>query len=113
MLSPKAVDIRFVFSKEQFLRAFALQRILANPRVRSVNHLSIDLTQDGLGLALAPRPCISEPERREYIDLCGLRTAIVDGDFDEGVFRISFGIFNKDIEVSIVIENSGVEKFVL
>ena len=47
------------------------------------------------------------------MDLGGLRAAIMDSDSDQRVFRVSLGIFDKDVEVAILIENACVEKFVL
>ena len=47
------------------------------------------------------------------MDLGILRATIVDRDSNQRIFWICLGILHKDVEVSIVIENTRVEKFVL
>jgi hypothetical protein len=43
---------------------------------------------------------------------CHLRTTIVNRDSNEQVFRVRFSIFNKDVEISVTIEDTRVEQFV-
>ena len=47
------------------------------------------------------------------MNLRGFRAAIVDRDFDQHVFRIGLGVFHKNIEVAVIVEDAGVEQFVL
>ena len=62
---------------------------------------------------VSPRPGIAEPERREQMDRGRFRTAVMNGDLDQNVFGIGLGVFDKHIEVAVVVEDAGVEKFVL
>src|SRR5271166_3631040 len=41
------------------------------------------------------------------------RSAVVHRNLDQHIFRIGLGVFHKHVEISIVIEDAGVEQFVL
>src|SRR5215469_16607699 len=112
-MPPKTGGIRFVLCEKQLGCALALQRVTAKLRVRRVNLVVVDRAQDRFLLALFPGPCVSEPKRRKQMDLRGLGTAVVDRDADQRVFRVSLGIFHKDIEIPILVKHACVEKFVL
>ncbi len=47
------------------------------------------------------------------MQLCGHRPSIDGSDLHQDVFGTSLGIFHKDIEILIVIENARVEEFIL
>src|SRR6267142_5906372 len=59
------------------------------------------------------RPVVPEPERRQEMQFCSVRSTVDCRDPHEDVFRTAFGIFHKDVEISIVIEDPGVEEFIL
>ena len=46
------------------------------------------------------------------MNLCGFRATVMHGDTDQDVFRITFSVFDKHIEVAVVVEDASVEKFV-
>ena len=48
---------------------------------------------------------------RKHMQLRRLRTAVDDADPDENVFRSRLGVFHEDIEVTVVIEDPGIEQF--
>ena len=47
------------------------------------------------------------------MQFCRLRPAVYGGDLHQDVFRVVFGIFHEDVEVPVVLEDAGVEEFVL
>ena len=47
------------------------------------------------------------------MQFCRLRSAVGCGDPHQDVFRTVFGIFHKDVEVAVVVEDAGVEQFIL
>ena len=42
-----------------------------------------------------------------------LRPAVVHRDLDEDILRIRLGIFHEYVEVAVVVEDAGIQKFVL
>ena len=69
------------------------------------------LAQLRLHARVSPRPAVAEPDRGQEPQVRGLRSTIGDGDLDQNVFNIRFRVFHDDIEVAVVVENSGVEQF--
>ena len=47
------------------------------------------------------------------MQFCRLRPAVGGGDLHQDIFRAVFGIFHEDVEVPVVLEDAGVEEFVL
>ena len=43
----------------------------------------------------------------------GFRPAIADADLDQQVFRFCLGVFNKHIEVPVVVKYAGIQQFIL
>ena len=66
-----------------------------------------------LRIARFPRPCIPEPHRRQQIDIGRFRAAIGNRDLDTDVVRLGLGIFDEDVEVAVVVEDAGIDQFVL
>ena len=60
-----------------------------------------------------PRPPVAEPERGEDLEVGRLRTAVLDGDADQDVFGGRLCVLDEDVEISIVVEDAGVEQLVL
>jgi len=58
-------------------------------------------------------PVVPEPERRQEMQFGRLRSPVGRRDPHEDVFRTGFGILNEDVEIAVVIEDAGVEKFIL
>jgi len=40
------------------------------------------------------------------------RSPIADADFNQDVLGIGFGVFDEDIEITVFVENSGIEQFI-
>src|SRR5262249_31100286 len=49
---------------------------------------------------------------RKQVQFAIFRSPVVDRDADQNIFRSSFGILDKNIEVAIVIEDASVDQFV-
>ena len=47
------------------------------------------------------------------MDLRGLGTSIADGDLDQDVLRLDLGVLDEDVKVPVLIEDAGVEQFIL
>src|SRR5215470_8165591 len=61
----------------------------------------------------SPRPGVAKPHRGQQMDLRGLGTTVADGDLDQDVLRLDLGILDEDIKVSVLVEDAGVEQFIL
>ena len=59
----------------------------------------------------APGPGVAKPKRREHMQRRGLIATIGDGDADEEVVGVGFGVFEGDVEVAAVVEDAGVGDF--
>src|SRR5215510_1796249 len=59
-----------------------------------------------------PRPCVSEPERWKQMESSSFGTSIVYSYANQNVVRSSLRIFEKHVEVSIVVEDPCVEQLV-
>ena len=87
--------------------------------VRLVGHernlISGGLQPDGRFSArrIGPGPGIAEPEVRQQVQFGGFRPAVDGLDANANIFRPGLGIFDEDIEVAVLIEDSGVQQFVL
>ena len=42
---------------------------------------------------------------------CGLRSAIMNRDPHEDVFRPGFGVFDQDVEIAVIVEDAGIQQF--
>src|SRR5689334_8425432 len=62
---------------------------------------------------IVPGPCIAKPDRRQKPNRGGFGTAIARGDAHEKIIGAGLGVFDNDIEVAVLPEGAGVEKFEL
>src|SRR5262245_4792453 len=97
--------ICFIFGEQQIARALAVKVPLPKktmPR-RDGSHVctgSEDL-EFWLFLLAAPRPGVPKPQGRQHVDFGGLWPAVEDGNLDEYVLRIGFGVLDEDVEVPV------------
>ena len=82
-------------------------------RDRAEVRTALSLFQAWLGRIFRPGPGIAKPERRQHVQRCRLRPPVVDGDPDQDVLGRFLGVFHEDVEVAILVEDAGVEQFVL
>ena len=70
-------------------------------------------TQVWLRRSSLPRPGIPEPQGWEYTQPGWLGAAVVDRDLDQDVFRLAFCILHENVEVAIIVKNTGIEQLIL
>ena len=58
-----------------------------------------------------PGPGIPEPDCGQEMQIRGFFSPIVDGDPDQDVFMRGFGIFDEDIEITLILKDTGVPQF--
>src|SRR5579871_5025198 len=80
--------------------------------MRCRNRARTKLAKDGLALVLSRGPRVSEPQRRENVKPRFLGTAIVHGDTNQDIFWRVFCVFDKYVEISVVIEDPRIKKFI-
>src|SRR6516164_11333766 len=112
-LPPQATEVRLILGEQQFWMAFAIQRQIAELTVRGPDGSFCHPTQQGLDSPLLPRPSVAKPECRKQMKVRPLWPTVVNGDSDQDVFGVCFGVFGKHIEIAVAIKNPGVEEFVL
>ena len=113
----EALGVRLVLGEEQLRRALGVEEALAEARLRGADHevagAGGELSQARARRIASPRPGIAEPKRREQVERCLLRAAIVHADLDQEVFWAGLRVLDEHIEVAILIEDTGVEQLVL
>src|SRR5215467_10979513 len=62
---------------------------------------------------VAPRPGVAKPQGGQHVDLGRLGTPVANGDLDQNVLRFDLGVLDEDVKVPILIEDAGVEQFIL
>ena len=110
-----AVGVRFVFREQQFRQnSSAVNRTgekFKHPQFL-VLHLdrraAAQCAQTGLVMFLVPRPGVAKPKMRQDVDGRGFRPAIVNGDAHQNVIWRGLGVFDKDVEVTVVVKNARV-----
>src|SRR3984893_19274600 len=60
-----------------------------------------------------PRPSVSEPERRKDMKGGCVQPTIPDRDFDQNLLRRLLGVFDKDVEIQVLVKYTSVEQLVL
>ena len=67
--------------------------------------------QHATAIAPAPRPGVAKPKRRQDVQLRRFRSAIRCTNPDEEIVRIDLGVFEDDIEVTLLAQNAGIPQF--
>ena len=60
----------------------------------------------------APGPAVAEPERRQELQLGRFRPAVVDRDLDQHVLGAGLGIFDEDVEITVLVEDPGIDQLI-
>ena len=109
--------IGFVLREQQGHVAFAIQVALAQV---GIDRLHDALPRRAVGLKEGrsvgtgmPGPLVAEPERRQNVQFGRFRTAIVNRDLNQNVFRRTFGVLDEYVEVAILIEHARIDQLVL
>src|SRR5262245_2149286 len=74
----------------------------------------IDLPQRGFCYGIGrPRPRVTKPKCRQYVERSCYRRTIPNRDLDEQIFRGSFRVFDEHIEITVIVKYAGIEKLIL
>src|SRR5438093_1464736 len=61
----------------------------------------------------APTPCVAKPKRRKDIESSRVRTAVEYGQSHQDVLWRRLHVLDEDVEVAIVVEDTGVDQLEL
>ena len=118
----KPLVVRCVIGEEQRHLAFAGKDELTQQRMGCRNRARarrcLDLPEvwflgRSVGFGNPRRPVVAEPQRRQEVQFSRVRPPVGCRDPHEDVFRTGFGVLHEDVEVAVVIEDAGVEQFIL
>ena len=104
--------VRVVFGEQQLRISVAMQQEAAELGMRRFDRdcvLLRHLSQGGFRLVRPPGPGVAKPQGRQYVQASGLRPAIGNADLDQDVGRRRFRVFDEHIEISVIVEDTGIE----
>src|SRR5438045_1452330 len=104
--------IRFIFREQELWTSVAIECPITKLIVGGQNGSVFNLAKDRFGHSLFPRPGVAKPERREQMKVSRLRTAVMNGDADQQIFWIRFGIFNENVEIPVRVKYACIEQFI-
>src|ERR1700677_482431 len=105
----KARTICFIIAKQQRWLSGTIEAETANPGVFDFDH-AILCREARLGAMEIPRPDVAETKLRQQDKFGRFRAAIVHGDEHENLIRRGFGVFYKDVEITVFIEDARVQQ---
>src|SRR5215470_11826818 len=116
----KSGRVRFIFSKERFLRLFTVQPACAELFIQtaSLDHLTTSNSgglyrERGPGGARKPGPGVAEPESRQKMERFPCWTSVGRADLDQNILRGVLGVLDKHVEIGIVDKAARVQQFIL
>src|SRR5262249_50611185 len=62
---------------------------------------------------IGPAPGVAKPHGRDQVQLGIFWTAIEGFDANANVFRACLGVLDKNVKVAVIVEDAGIEEFVL
>src|SRR5262245_25435405 len=108
--SEEAREVRFIFAEANFWRTVAIEPIAAKAVLPSLNGGIAGRHQARLrGRLDSPRPAVAKPKLWQQVQGREIRSAVVRGNAHQDVGRRGLGIFDKYIEVAVVVEDARVE----
>ena len=112
-----ALLVGLVLGEEQVGGALAVEIPHAEGRMGGLDHAgaggTVHLFQERPPDALLEPPGVAEPERRQQVQDGLLRPPVPDRDPDQDVLGGVLRVLHEDVEVAIVVEDPGVDEFVL
>ena len=114
--------VGFVLGEEQRHLAFAgkdeftQHRMRCRDRTRArrrLDLLEVRFLGGSVRFGDPRRPVVAEPQRRQQMQFGRFRSPVGRRDLHQDVFRTGFGVLHEDVEVAVVIEDAGVEEFIL
>ena len=105
--------IGFVVAEQQRRRAFADHAHRRQIGMADEDRLGAVGLQTGLDRNRGPRPDVSRPELRQDMQRRARGAAIMRRDPEQNVVGRDFRIFDLDVEIAVVVEDSGVDQLEL
>ena len=109
--------VRLVLGEEQGRAALAMQVVGSELGIGRgddavAGRRGLDF-QGRPGRVRPPAPDVAAPQRGQEMKRGRVRAAIADADLDQDVGRPLLGVFDEDIEVTVAVEDAGVDQLVL
>ena len=80
---------------------------------RGLDLLEVRFLGRPVGFGDPRRPVVAEPQRRQQMQFGRFRPTVDGRDLHQDVFRTGLGVLHEDVEVAVVLEDAGVEEFIL
>ena len=114
----KQLHVGFILGEEKRSRSFANQSVFTKhvvARFDHPQHLGMIASDAEIRSPpiLAPAPGIAKPERWQQVKRGCFRSAICDRRANQDVVLGRLGVFNCDVEVAVLAQNTGVPEFEL
>ena len=106
----KPVIVRLVFAKEYFIRLVAIKPARAEVFGFDSDHIVLHLVHFAICLCTIPCPTIAEPNSWQHVDRRVFGGSIGNRYLDKNVFDVRFRIFDKHVEIFILVEHSGIHQ---
>src|SRR5262249_44592663 len=104
----------FVLGEQQIGRCLTKEPAMAVIVITELNDRSVASISGSVKLrtlaVVIPRPGVAKPYRRQQLELRRFGAAICRAYADEYVFGSRLGVFDDDIEITILVEYSGVHE---
>src|SRR6516162_996576 len=107
--------VGFVFGEQQEWLSLAIEGIVTEWRICRGYRGGVStrrIPQRWFRFLRPPCPEIAEPEGRQHVDHAFLRRSVAYADLYQQIRRRGLRVFDKDIEIPVFIEDTGVEQFV-
>ena len=106
-------DVRLVVAEQEFGVAFRGEGVFAQMGMTNFDGARPGGRQPRFAYLALPGPGVAEPELRQQVEDGLLGAAVVDRHLHEQIFWPGLGVLDEDIEVAVVVEDAGVQQFVL
>ncbi len=101
--------IRFIIGKEPFVRILDEELEFTDIAMRDVDGLRIPRRDLWFQCSGFPRPRIAKPKLRKEVNDRLFGPAIMDSDKHVHVCGIDARVFDKNVKIAVLVENSGVQ----
>ncbi len=109
-LMVEALDVGVVVGKQQFGVAVEFEGIEPQRRLGDSDAIRVLSMQSRAGrVRVAPRPGIAKPDGGQKVKQRGIRAAVDGCHPDEDVVVVGLGVFDENVEITILIEDAGVD----
>ena len=105
------LEIRLVLGKQPVLSEVRMQLVGSSSRMGAARKSlprSFIAFDPRLRVIASPAPGVSKPKGRQHMDRCGVGAHVTHSDSTQQILRRGLGVFDVDIEVSVIREDAGV-----